>query len=91
MNKEKAKTIQTRLEWTEEEHAAIKRKAAEQNIPLTKFLKKKGLDDSAGVDELKSEILKLMPGFHVLIEQIEDRQLKEAMMKVRRELCQRLK
>lgn len=91
MKQTEKKIVQTRIELTEDEHILLKQKAAEKCIPLRTYIKGKVLDESQGTAELADKIMKIMPRLHVLIAQIENEALKEELLQVRRELCQRLK
>lgn len=75
----------------EKEKEYIVERANAQKISMNKFLKTKILDANKGVNELRDDISKRMPEYYDLLQQVEDKRVKKALMEWGGQLWQSLK
>ena len=83
------KTIKSRV--ASEEHDALKSEAKEKKISMSHLVRVKVTDTQDGVQALSDEIMKLMPRFYYLVEQIEDETVRKGLMEIGGQICQLLK
>lgn len=83
------KTIKSRV--ASEEYDALKSEAKEKKISMSHLVRVKVTDTQDGVQVLSDEIMKLIPRFYYLVEQIEDETVRKGLMEIGGQICQRLK
>ena len=83
------KTIKSRV--ASEEYDALKSEAKEKKISMSHSVRVKVTDTQDGVQALSDEIMKLIPRFYYLVEQIEDETVRKGLMEIGGQICQRLK
>lgn len=83
------KTIKSRV--ASEEYDALKSEAKEKKISMSYLVRVKVTDTQDGVQALSDEIMKLMPRFYYLVEQIEDETVRKGLMEIGGQICQLLK
>lgn len=69
----------------------ISEQAARQNISQRKYIETKLLDTTVGVQELKDKLLRGLPGYYALVQQVEDLQVRQALMDMGGTVCQFLR
>lgn len=83
------KTIKSRV--ASEEYDALKSEAKEKKISMSHLVRVKVTDTQDGVQALSDEIMKLIPRFYYLVEQIEDETVRKGLMEIGGQICRRLK
>lgn len=83
------KTIKSRV--ASEEYDALKSEAKEKKISMSHLVQVKVTDTQDGVQALSDEIMKLIPRFYYLVEQIEDETVRKGLMEIGGQICQLLK
>ena len=83
------KTIKSRV--ASEEYDALKSEAKEKKISMSHLVRVKVTDTQDGVQVLSDEIMKLIPRFYYLVEQIEDETVRKGLMEIGGQICQLLK
>lgn len=83
------KTIKSRV--ASEEYDALKSEAKEKKISMSHLVRVKVTDTQDGVQALSDEIMKLIPRFYYLVEQIEDETVRKGLMEIGGQICQLLK
>lgn len=83
------KTIKSRV--ASEEYDALKSEAKEKKISMSHLVRVKVTDTQYGVQALSDEIMKLIPRFYYLVEQIEDETVRKGLMEIGGQICRRLK
>lgn len=83
------KTIKSRV--ASEEYDALKSEAKEKKISMSHLVRVKVTDTQDGVQALSDEIMKLIPRFYYLVEQIEDETVRKGLIEIGGQICQRLK
>ena len=74
-----------------EEYDALKSEAKEKKISMSHLVRVKVTDTQDGVQALSDEIMKLIPRFYYLVEQIEDETVRKGLMEIGGQICQLLK
>ena len=87
-NKDK---VYIKVSLSEKEKECIVERASSQKISINKFLKTKILDTDNGINELKDEISRRMPQYYDLLQQVDDKGVKMALMEWGGQLWQSLK
>lgn len=87
-NKDK---VYIKVSLSEKEKECIVERASSQKISMNKFLKTKILDTDNGINELKDEISRRMPQYYDLLQQVDDKGVKMALMEWGGQLWQSLK
>lgn len=83
------KTIKSRV--ASEKYDALKSEAKEKKISMSHLVRVKVTDTQDGVQALSDEIMKLIPRFYYLVEQIEDETVRKGLMEIGGQICQLLK
>ena len=83
------KIIKSRV--ASEEYDALKSEAKEKKISMSHLVRVKVTDTQDGVQALSDKIMKLMPRFYYLVEQIEAETVRKELMEIGGQICQRLK
>lgn len=87
-NKDK---VYIKVSLSEKEKECIVERASSQKISMNKFLKTKIMDTDKGINELKDEISRRMPQYYDLLQQVDDKGVKMALMEWGGQLWQSLK
>ena len=87
-NKDK---VYIKVSLREKEKEYLVKRANDQKISMNKLLKTMILDTDKGINELKDEISRRMPEYYDLLQQVEDKRVKRALMEWGGQLWQSLK
>ena len=80
-----------RIELSEIEHQKVLDMAKEERCTLKTWTRKKLLDDVAGATQLSDQIMKLMPDFYNLVDEVGDKAIQKSLRDIGGAICRYLK
>lgn len=91
MKAENNKQKQICIRFTADEYAHIIQRAGHMKIPISRYIKKKIFDSSAGCTEQFDRIMQLIPVLQTTIDEVKDASVRQELRALGGQICQNLK